>query len=330
MPDWDVFVSYDRTDAVVVRRIAAVLESAGLRVFLDTEEIRAFDPIPRRLSDALGSSRLLLAYYSRSYGSRRACQEEFTTAYLAGPERVLAVNPEPNTGHLAPRELLDVLLPGHPGSTSALTALADAVRSRVADAPGLIGRPDPAIGWAAPPKFTGRWKELWEIHSILRAGGTAVVHGVVDIGKTTLAQAYVQQFGGAYRAVFAGPSSAAAAGDLVVMDDVNAPPEPLPAGVSALLLTRDRRLAKLGTAVELTDLREDELSLAIVLRSAAEGSTGLARRLAEQFSGSTETVLDRLHHSRSPLLDPLAERLLPAVEGGWNLARVLAAASPCR
>ncbi|WP_162834331.1 toll/interleukin-1 receptor domain-containing protein [Amycolatopsis circi] len=328
MPDWDVFVSYDRTDAAAVQRIAAALEGAGLRVFLDTEEIRPFDSIPGRLGQALGESKVLLAYYSRSYGSRRACQEEFTTAYLAGPEHVLAVNPEPSSQHLAPRELLDVLLPGHPATKPGLSALADAVRRRVADAPGPIGEPGMAAGWSAPPKFTGRWKELWEIHSILRGGGTAVVHGVLDIGKTTLAQAYVQQFGQAYRTVFAGHSPAATVGDLVVLDDVSSPPEPLPAGVPVLLLTRDRRLAKLGTAVELTDLREDELDLTAELRTAAEGSTGLARRLAEQFSGSTETVLDRLHRRQSPLLDPLAERLLPAVEGAWDLARVLAAASP--
>nr|WP_237439992.1 toll/interleukin-1 receptor domain-containing protein [Amycolatopsis rubida] len=325
--DWDVFVSYDRTDAAAVRRIAAALESVGLRVFLDTEEIRPFDPIPGRLSDALARSRILLAYYSRSYGSRRACQEEFTTAYLADPEQVLVVNPETGTGHLAPRELLDVLLPGHPATKAALTALVDAVRQRVSAAARPIGRASTALGWSAPAKFAGRWKELWEVHSILRGGGTAVVHGLVDIGKTTLAQAYVRQFGQAYHAVFAGYSAAATAGDLVVLDDVSAPPEPLPAGVSVLLLTRDPRLAKLGTAVELTDLREDELDLAAELRSAAEGSTGLARRLSEQFFESAETVLDRLHR-QSPLLDPLAERLLPAVEGGWHLARVLAAAAP--
>lgn len=328
MSEWDVFLSYDRTDAVTAGHLVAALEGAGLRVFLDTTDIRQFESIPDRLRAALASSRVLLACYSRSYGSRRACQEEFTTAWLAGPEHVLAVNPEPGIAHLAPRELMDMLLPGHPALKSTLPALVEAVLRRVGQVSGPIGRTDAMARWPGPARFTGRWNQLWGIHSILRGGGTAVVHGLIDIGKTALAQAYVQQFGRTYQRVLTGTGATATAGDLVVLDDVTEPPERLPAGVPVLLLTRDPRLAKLGTAVELTDLRADELELADSLRTAAEGSTGLARRLAEQFSGSTEMMLDRLHHGESPLLDPLAKRVLPAIGETWDVVRVLAAAAP--
>lgn len=332
MLDLDVFVSYDRTDAAPVRRIATALEAAGLRVFLDTEQIRLFESIPDRVRHALEHSRVLLVYYSRSYGSRRACQEEFITAYLAGPERVLAVNPEPGVDHLTPREIREVLLPGHPVTESAVANLVDAVRARSAALRDPIGSQPRSAGLPALAKFTGRWKELWQLHSALHDGGTAVVHGVVDVGKTTLAHAYLQLFGQMYHRVFFGNSPSAAVGDLVVLDEVTAPPEHIPDGTSVLLLTRDRQLAKLGTAIELTDLRDDELDLDPALRTAAKGSTGLAHRLAVQFSGSPDSVLDRLHGFGSPLLEPLAERLLPAThrtgESGWDLVRALVAIAP--
>ncbi|WP_336156982.1 toll/interleukin-1 receptor domain-containing protein [Amycolatopsis sp. VC5-11] len=331
----DVFISYDRADAAAVQRIVSALETAGLRVFLDVEQIRQFESITDRLRRALSESRVLLAYYSRSYGSRRACQEEFTTAYLAGPEHVLVVNPEPGTEHLAPREILDVLLPGHPALKPALAALVEAVRERVASVSGAIGsKPSPErLGeFAAPTKFTGRWTELWQLHSILRHGGTAVVHGLVDSGKTTLARAYVQEFGRTYNRVLVNDWSTAQAGDLVVAEDVTAPFDDFKAPAACLALTRDPRLAKLGTSIELGDLREDELDLDPALRIAAEGSTGLARRLAEQFSSSTDVALDRLYRFRTPLLDPVIDRLAPIVAGlgeeAWDVVRVLVATTP--
>ncbi|MFE3174527.1 toll/interleukin-1 receptor domain-containing protein [Amycolatopsis sp. NPDC059090] len=331
----DVFISYDRADAAAVQRIVSALEAAGLRVFLDVEQIRQFESISDRLRLALGESRTLLAYYSRSYGSRRACQEEFTTAYLAGPEHVLVVNPEPGTDHLAPREILDVLLPGHPSLKPALSALVEAVRERVATVSGTIGSkpaPERLDELAAPTKFTGRWTELWQLHSVLSHGGTAVVHGVVDSGKSTLARAYVQEFGRTYYRVLLDDWSSAQAGDLVVVEDVTAPLDDFKVPAARLLLTRDPRLAKLGTGIELGDLREDELDLDPALRLAAEGSTGLARRLAEQFSSSTAVMLDRLHQSRTPLLAPVADRLEPIVTGlgkaAWDVVRALGATSP--
>ncbi|MFF0144508.1 TIR domain-containing protein [Amycolatopsis sulphurea] len=329
----DVFISYDRTDAPMVERLGERLVNAGLEVFLDTEAIRPFESISDRVRRSLAASSTLLAYYSRSYGSRRACQEEFTTAWLAGAEHVLVVNPEPGIEHLAPREILDYLLPGHPATEYALTRLVDAVRARLAAVPDVIGlEPEPQRLVSAPTKFTGRWTELWQLHSVLHNGGIAVVHGVHDSGKTTLAHAYVQQFGRAYGRIFVGDAMAAVPGDLVVLDDVNELPGKLPRGVACLLLTRDAHLAEYGIGIELTDLREDELDLDLALREAAEGSVGLAVRLAEQFSGSPESVLDRLYQLESPLLDPLTERIPPAVsrlgEEAWDVARILAAVAP--
>ncbi|GAA3535531.1 hypothetical protein GCM10022222_18940 [Amycolatopsis ultiminotia] len=335
MPDWDVFVSYDRADAAAVGRIADALTAAGVRVFLDTESIRQFESISDRVRIALSGSRLLLAYYSRSYGTRVACQEEFTTAFLAGRqpfERLLVVNPEPGTDHLAPRQVLDMLLPGHPATSTALEALVEAVRERVAGTEGTIGLTPSSKRLVGPGKFAGRWAELWQLHAVLGAGGVAVVHGVIGIGKTSLAREYVQLFGRTHRTVHWDAPGTAEPGDLVVLDDVPATAVGLPDGVACLVLTRDQRLAALGTAIELTDLREHELPLTPALRQVAEGSTGLARGLVEQFSGSETTMLDRLHGLRSPLLEPVAERVVAAVgklgEPAWDALRICWSAAP--
>ncbi|MBB4687156.1 toll/interleukin-1 receptor domain-containing protein [Amycolatopsis jiangsuensis] len=331
MPNWDVFVSYDRADAAAVGRIADALAKAGLRVFLDTTHLRQFGSIPDGVRTALSGSRLLLAYYSRSYGTRAACQEEFTTAFLAGPERVLVVNPEAGTEHLHPRRVLDVLLPGHPATSTALEALVAAVGKQVEDTDGTIGLAPSPERLTGPGKFAGRWAELWQLHDVLSHGGTAVVHGVIGIGKTSLAREYVQLFGRTYATVRWNEPNGEGA-DLVVLDDVTAPLHGSADGVACLVLTRDQRLAAAGAGIELTDLREHELPLAASLRGTAEGSTGLARALVEQFSGSEATMLDRLHGLRSPLLEPVIERVAPAVdqlgEPAWDALRICWSAAP--
>jgi hypothetical protein len=101
---WDVFVSYARSDLEVVIPIAAALQARGLGVWRDEEEIEDFEAITRSVRDGVARSRVLLAYYSQRYPTRRACQWELTAAFLAAQrlgdprERVLVVNPERSAG----------------------------------------------------------------------------------------------------------------------------------------------------------------------------------------------------------------------------------------
>ena len=84
---YDLFLSYAGTDRAEVRELARDLERAGLRVFLDETDVELFEPITDAIAAALRSSRALLAYYSRSYSSRPACQYELTAAFLPGSVR---------------------------------------------------------------------------------------------------------------------------------------------------------------------------------------------------------------------------------------------------
>ena len=110
----DVFVSWTRADADDgPRRLAAALEAIGLGVWFDEERIEPFASIPDRVRAGLGEAKVLVAWYSAAYPTRRACREELTLALLAaerageGPERVLVVNPEPELGHVLEARLLD-------------------------------------------------------------------------------------------------------------------------------------------------------------------------------------------------------------------------------
>src|SRR4051794_6895968 len=97
---FDVFCSYAHADAAAVGRLVAALEAAGLEVYLDREEIPDFAGITGSIERGLARSKVLLAFYSEVYPTRRPCQWELTAGFLAAQRegdprrRVLVVNPE--------------------------------------------------------------------------------------------------------------------------------------------------------------------------------------------------------------------------------------------
>src|SRR5690242_11810401 len=89
----------------------------GLRVFQDEQDITDGESITRRIVDGLGRARMLVAWYSATYPTRRACQWELTAAIVtAGQDRaglpgldrrILVLNPEPGADHIQPLQILD-------------------------------------------------------------------------------------------------------------------------------------------------------------------------------------------------------------------------------
>ncbi|HMQ27467.1 MAG TPA: toll/interleukin-1 receptor domain-containing protein, partial [Acidimicrobiales bacterium] len=126
--EFDVFLSYTHADAAPVADLQARLEARGLQVFRDEHAIGAFESISERLAVGLARSKTLVAYYSRRYPTRRACQWELTRAFVAAgtsgrpADRVLVVNPEPGVDHIVPVQLRDRLMAG-----GDLDAAADAI-----------------------------------------------------------------------------------------------------------------------------------------------------------------------------------------------------------
>jgi hypothetical protein len=81
--EYDAFLSYAHVDADLAVPIYNGLVSHGLSVFFDEHEIDDFTSIHRRITEGLARSKALIALYSGTYPSRRACQFELTSAFLA-------------------------------------------------------------------------------------------------------------------------------------------------------------------------------------------------------------------------------------------------------
>ena len=221
----DVFVSWTRADADGgPRRLEAALGAIdGLGVWFDEEQIEPFASIPDRVRAGLGEAKVLVAWYSAAYPTRRACREELTLALLAaerageGPKRVLVVNPEPGLGHVLEARLLDRRFAG-PDQITDLKSLAELIADRAGEVSGPFGTipaTQPARwyggeGWqGGSVRFVGRLNQLWAIHDQLQrttglaapgAAGRAValVSGLGGVGKSLLAAEYAHLFASCY------------------------------------------------------------------------------------------------------------------------------------
>lgn len=367
-PDWDVFISYDRDDDGVISRITEALTSAGLQVFRDTT-LRPFTPISPDVLKALLGTRVVLVYYSASYPTRMACQQELATAYLAAQAegdpaaRILVINPEDTFAHIEPVHLRDTLTASRPVTRASLEHLVETVTARAATVTVPLGRfVRTQAPWLTssphypPERFTGRWHDLLRLHSALhpltgRLTGpvrapVAVVHGVAGIGKTSLAAAYIRHFGSAFPRGIAWSDGRNAVrpndgAGLWVVDDVSGEPDrvrallPSDPDVPCLLITRDPRLATLGTGLELLDLGDHDIQVPVSLREVASGATDLLLWLAASTTAGLDSArgaLNSLYRGTSELIQPTVKRLRPDLEqltgAEWTTLRIFATAAP--
>jgi hypothetical protein len=228
--DYDVFLSRAWADGERPPQIADALTHAGLRVWLDALEINDFAGITRAVTEGLAKSKALVAYYSKSYPLRRACQWELTAAFLAAQtegdprQRVLVINPEKKpenpdpSDHIHPIELRDAKFLQAPTTEGEMRELVEAIAEQVGElsAPMADIHPLTAPNWygmrgVGSTHFVGRLKEMWKLHSMLHAGdaaqitgtaaasgGIAQVQGLGGTGKSLLAEEYALHFGAAY------------------------------------------------------------------------------------------------------------------------------------
>ena len=219
-----MFLSYHRANAAIARSLCDALQSEGLAVFIDDREIEDFEGITQRLSDGLARSKALLAVFSETYPTRRACQFELTAAFLAGQQaegaraRVLVVNPEDGVAHIEPGELRDAVFRRlrETDAPRAVSEVAQSVGGHVRRLQGVLGDVQPmrAVAWygyqpAGSPLFVGRNEAMWKIHSALHASelrpmtgaagpGIAQLRGIGGVGKTLLAEEYALRFAPAF------------------------------------------------------------------------------------------------------------------------------------
>lgn len=222
---FDVFLSYAHADQERVLLLRDALKAQGLEIWLDDSKIETFESISHAIERGLACSRVLLAFYSREYPVRRACQWELTTAFLAAQRagvdprnRVLVVNPEQGVDHVQPVELRDAryAVAVSPGDGAGHRALAERVAKHVRGLETVLGDLGVSAGpswWGQQPvgaaRFVGRVRDMWKVHSALVAGDVGLITGACGdpavkvvglggIGKSLLAREYALRFGAAY------------------------------------------------------------------------------------------------------------------------------------
>jgi hypothetical protein len=78
------FISYERSWADDARYVASFLESRGIQVWLDTEELRAGDELTGRMVDAISSADVFIPVLATSYWTSRWCVKELELAQSLG------------------------------------------------------------------------------------------------------------------------------------------------------------------------------------------------------------------------------------------------------
>lgn len=218
-----VFVSYRRSRKAEVLVVVAWLRSAGVDVWLDTDDIDPLADFPERIRAGIDGSHAMLVWWSLDYAESAVCLQELRRAWQHARRhssdvgrRVWVLNPESGASHVFAGELdaSNFLQPPPVGSEAAwAAALRDRLLALVPEGPlateRRAERVPPIHGAPLPSRdFTGRGAELMRLHSALfpaRVGpdvrGAAVqIHGLGGLGKSELAAAYVGDFALAYPA----------------------------------------------------------------------------------------------------------------------------------
>ena len=228
---YHVFLCYKSEDIVSARAVRDALVERGRSVFLDVIEGEVWAPLLGSVKQALARSRTLVALMTKNFPISPHCREELhlalTAAYqldAGSTSRVMAVLQGVSADDVRPGQLTAYRLP-HSGTPPA--DLVEAIVRNVEAHEGVFGDAPqpPAPVWYPRERptdlsFRGRYAELWDIHSGLRARdkdndkGPPVfaVSGLGGLGKTSLSLQYARLFardhpGGVFVLDFAGSDS---------------------------------------------------------------------------------------------------------------------------
>lgn len=215
----DIFLSYARSDADAVARLRQDLEAEGLSIWIDESQIEAFQSITHSIENGFLRSKCFLAFYSKAYPTRRACQWELTSAFLLAQRegdprrRILVVNPEQTVAHIQPAELRDGkhLTPDAPRLAHSISAHVTGITGRFGDIPRSTAPQWFGLRPVRSSRFAGRLADMWWIHSELNPDNTSAiagnspsgivqVSGFAGVGKSLLVEEYASRFSLGYPA----------------------------------------------------------------------------------------------------------------------------------
>jgi tetratricopeptide (TPR) repeat protein len=216
-----LFISYSRQNKAQVYPFVEALISAGIKVWIDREEIDPFDDFPERIRDGLAQCHALLAWYSPEYAQSSYCQKELTAAWICAQRlsrnamsRLRVVNPEANVRHIALGDIGSQNYLAVPTDQTSQAICIRSIQERLATLSGGLATvrefkfpewyPSAQQGSA---RFVGRLREFWKIHTALNPVGisehenanvVAQLQGLGGVGKSLLAIEYAKRFSAAY------------------------------------------------------------------------------------------------------------------------------------
>ena len=222
---WDAFLSHSSKDKPIVRDLKKRLEAAGVRCYLDEDQLGPGDNVSRALEAAVETSRHLVLVLSPTSVDSEWVELEWTMkawdspANRSGvvvPIRIKGVSLEQIPKRLRILHVPDCSTPEgmnkvFPGLVAKLGGQLTADQEDsifqdrgslppVGPLPGRSYLPHQSLG----PDFVGRTADLWSLHDALEAGRRAAVtgrvaaQGIGGVGKTMLAVEYARRFGPRY------------------------------------------------------------------------------------------------------------------------------------
>jgi len=81
-----IFISYAWDDQQLVQRLENALGNAGAKIWIDHSEVRGGDNLPKRISDALEWSNVLILVWSKASSKSQWVEREWTNAISLGKE----------------------------------------------------------------------------------------------------------------------------------------------------------------------------------------------------------------------------------------------------
>ena len=107
-----LFISYRRSRQAEVAAAKAILEAAGIDVWLDVQDIDPLADFPQRIRDGIGGSHAMLVWWSADYADSNICLQELRLAWQHArrqssdvARRVWILNPEARGDHVFAGEL---------------------------------------------------------------------------------------------------------------------------------------------------------------------------------------------------------------------------------
>jgi tetratricopeptide (TPR) repeat protein len=219
---YDVFISYRHKDAHYVDQLESACKACGLAVWRDLNEIEDLESIQNAIENGLAYCKAFVPWYSLEYQGSPACQWELRSAFIAAQhhghvrDRIYTINPEASEDHIQPIQLRDQLfLKPREFADQDFASMAASIATKVSKLKECLGstlsKSIPRIGSSRDgfEQFSGRFDELWEIHSALHqesypmtgampSAPLVQIAGITGVGKSRLAQQYGLLFESAF------------------------------------------------------------------------------------------------------------------------------------